>query len=522
MDNNKKNLFPSLSETPEDGSEKKDRDGVGKKRDEYLVDIRRQKREEILNTKRMFHPDDKTGMKSHGMLDALTAGGSQNEDLKKYIDSCLMRNFAMEDFFGILEAINTNDRFKQHFGVIGLRKILSIEEGPPIQPVIDANLVPKLIEFMQRDDEPHLQLEAAWALTNIASGSTQQTQTIIDKGGIPLFIRLLKSPHIDVAEQAIWALGNISGDSATYRDMVLKCGGLEPLMKLVTETKNKSTVKHGTWAISNLCRGRPLPAFNLVFKAIDPLCKVIKEETDPEILTDATWAISYLSDGDDTRIQLVVETGVVPALIKLLDHPFLSILIPALRTLGNIVTGTEEQTQTVLSQNPIPKLFFLLKHEKRPVRRECCWALSNITAGTAEQIQPVVSNKELIQKLITIAQTDCAEIRREATWVLSNATNNGTPEQMEGLIQFGVLDCFIALLDSDDAKTVAVILEAITNILNCGVKVEEKFGENVFLTYLDAKGGTKKIEKLQEHSNDEVYIKALKLLEEFFEIDDAF
>jgi len=67
--------------------------------------------------------------------------------------------------------------------------------------VIDANLVPRLIEFMQKEELPHLQLESAWALTNVASGTTQQTQTIIDKGGISLFVKILYSKHPEVAEQ---------------------------------------------------------------------------------------------------------------------------------------------------------------------------------------------------------------------------------------------------------------------------------------------------------------------------------
>lgn len=35
-----------------------------------------------------------------------------------------------------------------HYGVIGVRKVLSVEI-PPVQAIIDANLVPKLIEFMK-------------------------------------------------------------------------------------------------------------------------------------------------------------------------------------------------------------------------------------------------------------------------------------------------------------------------------------------------------------------------------------
>ncbi len=52
---------------------------------------------------------------------------------------------------------------------------------------------------MKQTKFPHLQLEATWALTNIASGSSLQCQSIIDKGGIPLFVKLLSSPNFDIA-----------------------------------------------------------------------------------------------------------------------------------------------------------------------------------------------------------------------------------------------------------------------------------------------------------------------------------
>lgn len=76
-------------------------------------------------------------------------------------------------------------------------------------------------------------MEATWALTNVATGTSIQCQSIIDKGGVPMFVKLLSSPNILIAQQAIWAIGNIAGDSPNNRDLILNAGGLNPLIKLI-------------------------------------------------------------------------------------------------------------------------------------------------------------------------------------------------------------------------------------------------------------------------------------------------
>lgn len=138
--------------------------------------------------------------------------------------------------------------------------------------------------------------------------------------------------------------------------MILKYGGLEPLLNIVNTTTNRIIIKHGTWAISNLCRGKPLPDINLVSPAIPTLAAVLMRETDIDVLTDAAWALSYLSRREQ-EVARLVETGVIPSLVKQLEYDniklsklnfssnaYLALLIPCLRTLGNIITGTEEQT----------------------------------------------------------------------------------------------------------------------------------------------------------------------------------
>ncbi|MCI04376.1 importin subunit alpha-1-like, partial [Trifolium medium] len=123
-------------------------------------------------------------------------------------------------------------------------------------------------------------------------------------------------------------------------------GALVSLLAQLNEYTKLSMLRNATWTLSNFCRGKPQPAFELVRPALPALQRLILSD-DPEVLTDACWALSYLSDSTNDKIQEIIEAGVCGPLVQILQHPSPSVLIPAVRTVGNIVTGDDTQTQVV-------------------------------------------------------------------------------------------------------------------------------------------------------------------------------
>eukprot|EP00179_Madagascaria_erythrocladioides_P001573 CAMPEP_0198318622 /NCGR_PEP_ID=MMETSP1450-20131203/7911_1 /TAXON_ID=753684 ORGANISM="Madagascaria erythrocladiodes, Strain CCMP3234" /NCGR_SAMPLE_ID=MMETSP1450 /ASSEMBLY_ACC=CAM_ASM_001115 /LENGTH=593 /DNA_ID=CAMNT_0044021941 /DNA_START=42 /DNA_END=1824 /DNA_ORIENTATION=- len=478
-----------------------------RQREEHRVELRKSKREDTLMRKRRERLAA-AGLATEGA--ALAGGqGGLGGDLDGVGAPALER--LPELCAGLMSGSDPDHCLRC---TTDIRKMLSIERNPPIDSVVQQNVVPRLVELLSATEYPNLQFEAAWALTNIASGTSQHTAAVIEAGAVPIFVRLLSSQTEDVREQAVWALGNIAGDSTACRDLVLRHDALRHVLLLLITPSRNSLKRNATWTLSNLCRGKPAPEFSQLKDAIPVLVSLL-DNSDEDILMDACWALSFLSDGGNEKIQAVVDIGVVPILVRLLSHPQTTLQTPALRTIGNIVTGNDRQTQSVIDAGGLPALLSLMGSSKKSIRKETCWTISNITAGTQQQIQAVIE-AGIFPPLLQLLAGGEFEIKKEAAWVVSNATSGGTGGQIAYLVQSNCIPPLCELLEAPDAKIVTVALEGIEHILKNGATEANYESGSRYSELVESCGGLDKIEELQNHANSTIYEKAVAILESYF------
>lgn len=400
-----------------------------RRRNEVTVELRKNKREETLLKRRNVPIVDSTDED-----DVLSTINLQN----------LVEN-----------AGNTKDPEKQLIAVQAARKLLSSDRNPPIDDLIESGILPILVNCLEIEGQTMLQFEAAWALTNIASGTSSQTNQVVRAGAVPRFLQLLNSPAPNVCEQAVWALGNVIGDGPVLRDYVIKLGVVQPLLSFIKPEIPIPFLRNVTWVVVNLCRNKEPPPPMPTILEILPALNVLIHHSDVNILVDTVWAISYLTDGGNEQIQLVIDSGVVPKLIPLLSHIEVKVQTAALRAVGNIVTGSDDQTQVVLNCDALSHFPTLLSHPKEKIRKEAVWFLSNITAGNQSQVQSVI-DAGLLPKIIENLRNGEFQTQKEAAWAISNLTISGNRDQVSHLIKDGAIPPICDLLSCKDTQVINV------------------------------------------------------------------
>lgn len=363
----------------------------------------------------------------------------------------------------IVDGLNSTDLRAQLRATKHLRAMLSPVRvcgfaNRPMRLVVDAGVVPRLVEFLQ--DDTDLQKEALWVLTNIALGSAQPgvADAVVEAGAVPIFCRFMGTADVRMVGQVTWALWQILNNSPTSRGLMLDHGAMEAVVRQLRESstavlraKSDTQVVYGAVRLlSTLCE--PEIELEKLRPAVSVLAKLLSFRDDNfQVHYFACLGLAHVSRlGSIERAQTIIDAGACPRLVELLGHPSLEVVSCALFAVGNICsTDDDNHVQTMIDLSVLARLYALLYHEDFGAQREAVWITGNCCAGNMEQIQAVLDFAGLVPRVVELLGGASLEVRAEASWLMVAISRGGSPEQVDALVQHGCIPALCELLKVD-------------------------------------------------------------------------
>jgi importin subunit alpha-6/7 len=493
-------------------------DELRRRRDTTLSQLRKEKRDDSLQKRRQM------SAALAGLV--MSSSSNNNNDSANAVatsdvggaaeSSASVFEWTDDDWTRVSNLLHSEQAESVLSGMRELRVALTTtDESPPVDELLERDLVPRLAQCLLASDNLDLVFESAWVLTNVASCTGAAPYAVVAAGVLPQCVRLLQDPNTpeQITDLLVWVIGNVAGEDAALRNVCLGESCLLALLQLLTEDDLSPSLQRSVaWALSNMCRGAPTPDFAYIGPILPTLAHLLKSG-DKQVAVDALWSFAHLLEHCDNAIrQAVVDCGVCSSFAALLACKDIELVTPAVRAVGGVVSGSTEHTNAMLLASPFPALKRLLATKSKKLQLDLCWVLSNFTAGDEGQIQAVIDEGLISRVVELMAPGVDFGVRREACWVVSNAIVGGDVAQVLEMVDEDVIEALISTAQCSEPKVQVLSLDALARVLEVGAINEEEEGENVFKDMFEECGGLDMMNELFNADNEQVSALVDKLL----------
>lgn len=454
-------------------------------------------------------------------------------------ENLLNSNFDKSNLNEYELSLNSEDFDTQIKGIVGIRKLLSEPNDPPVKEIIMNGSVTKLLDTVKSIKEDKIICEIIWIFTNIASSDHIYTRFLHSNGIVEIISSLIqRNNSFYLKDQLIWLIANIAGDHEKYRTEMREKRFHEYLLDILTNETLWKIHKNCLWALSNILKGsKSLEISANLSHALVMCCKIInsylnhtdyshfKVDRIEDLIPNVLNIIACMTEYNSCLLTILIKYNLAAHLIEMIDYVKHDQLCyqTVLRILGNFSANEHVYTTEIVEKNILRNLKIVLE-EKNPsnIIKEICWILSNIAAGLEEHVDMFYKEDGLVNILFKILKTESFDVKKEAIWCISNLTSTRDSREMNKLVHLGIIQCFSEWLNYNDFKLSALIIEALENILSC--LIQKDHSRRKILTLCENFGIINKLENLAFGDNKILSLKSDYILDKYFlhyrEVDD--
>lgn len=368
-------------------------------------------------------------------------------------------------------------------------------------------------------------LEAAWILTNVASGTAEETRGVVEAGALPVMAEFLSGTRRrDVTAQVMWCIGNILSHDVGLQREFMKRGYLNAMLVLGERSSGDDELHEQiAFVIFNLAKFHRDCAF--VTAVLPPLLSLTRSDNDTTVI-DVASSLASITNATPPAIpprldrseyeatfhkilDYTIGAGAHTALIRLLAHECDEVKANALRALINISMGTSDHVRRLLDERLLAVVESTLKDASEGVRADACLLLSNIAFDSKEHATEVASSGRILAMLVYYLDRGVHRVKSEALWVLRHILEGmGDDAPVDTMLACDVMVAVNGALHGGDLEFTSNALSILTALLAVGGEpaLEEAQGADIDTA----------LEDLSVHEERDVQKSAALLLSVYF------
>lgn len=427
--------------------------------------------------------------------------------------------------------------------LIFLRTMRKLSAGTPslsnsiIQELVKRGVVPSVLRCGVSTNE-EIQKEALWLLANLMQ-NTRACQTVKTLQALPSVFPALESRNHHVVDSALYIISNYIGEKESWRfvqDLVPSNIFWQGLFRCCCNQKNNLDIAENVlWILQWMAK----------FSAKTP---VIPQKLS-QFLPFVETFLNAANNQELVRLCLnfwfkVLDKSATPLQLQYAEH-FLTQPVgklicayrnfPELSSLVFIIMGTlcgvgEEKmaikvTKQFLSVNPEVLENFAAEYQHQRsdrTKKSMMFFLSNVVANGVSEIKTVHS-LGIFPTVICSLESKFFNLKVEALWVAIYIFDVGEAEHHNALLEHGVLRYFLQAL-SDCFGRNNLLEKLLHTLMQLFRKRQRRHMGSIrrdqVLETWEEIGGVLELEKLMDHPNPQISGGSQRILDEFFDSSD--